>query len=235
MCLRLTSIHSWQTRNETQQSAMLHTFKENNCQSLKDSVSGKLWMSIFSQKMLRYSTENQKCQAAGGTNRLPDWLRSLPIYHPAVNASGPPALCGALLWFVAPQYAPLLAPTNLFLTLMTASQLAALWAIQMKGSNLPIAASVLWAQTVTSVGEEGGKQWILFLAAGLKVAFSKEGGDGRLRDTRSSWGGILFCLYRGLTEVRRRLFRALVTSVLLERTVSPCQELFSPCCFRLAI
>lgn len=80
--------------------------------------------------------------------------------HPTLPIS--PPLCASMLCFVAPQLAALLAPTNLFLTLITARQQAAVqWAGQMKGSNLPITGGLLsppplfsWAPSVT------GQQWI---------------------------------------------------------------------------
>lgn len=54
------------------------------------------------------------------------WLKTSPrlpfISQPAVCTSGPPALYVAMLCLLAPQLAALLAPTNLFVTLITTSQ-----------------------------------------------------------------------------------------------------------------
>lgn len=62
-----------------------------------------------------------------------------------------PPPCASMLCFVAPQLAALLAPTNLFSTLITARQQAAVqWAGQMKGSNLPITGGLPPAPTTTS-------------------------------------------------------------------------------------
>lgn len=53
---------------------------------------------------------------------------------------------------------------------------------------------------MTGVGEEGGKQWIFFFDAGVKVASSKEGEGGvkdvRLRDARSSGGHFFWSLLK---------------------------------------
>lgn len=135
----------------------------------------------------------------GRTDAGTDFRASLPVRrqllhllppshhppHPTLPIS--PPLRASMLCFVAPQLAALLAPTNLFLTLITARQQAAVqWAGQMKGSNLPITGGLLfppllfsWAPSVT------GQQWIFvffffysLLSTGLKVASSKGGEQG---------------------------------------------------------
>lgn len=112
---------------------------------------------------------------------------SLP-HPPDLTPSAP--TCASMLCFVAPQLAALLAPTNLFLTLITARQQAAVqWAGPMKGSNLPVTGGLRfsprlfsWAPSVT------GQQWIFgsfffssffsLFSTGLKVASSKGGEKG---------------------------------------------------------
>lgn len=111
------------------------------------------------------------------TDSPPFSLPHPPVLTPPLH---PPTPCASMLYFVAPQLAALLAPTNLFLTLITARQQAAVqWAGQMKGSNLLITGGLLfsphlfsWATSVT------GQQWIFvfFLDFSLPPQHRVKGG-----------------------------------------------------------
>lgn len=101
----------------------------------------------------------------GRTDAGTDFRASLPVRRQLLHLLPPsrlpplptlpisPPLCASMLCFVAPQLAALLAPTNLFLTLITARQQAAVqWAGQMKGSNLPITGGLLFSPPSFLVG-----------------------------------------------------------------------------------